>query len=250
MKSNGGECQGFAREREPEGLVALTPIQSKDAGGCGAKSATAGFAPHAKLLRSFPCAPQGAHCSKVRGFVCSSRATARIHRGAPAGADGRARPTERESVRRKAAEAARMGRARSGRGVVLPWVRAKRKLKNWADAKREPTRNAARARRAKLAVPQPSRGARHNNTSQTATTKRSAARATGRRLGRRCYVQWRQPFTPRRLPRLRPARCRPSLAQLTSPTQPRRLKSNVVWRGACPLTAPQLTASAVTDGAR
>ena len=63
----------------------------------------------------------------VRGFEVlrvSPRATARMFWGAPAGADGRARPTERESVRREAAEAARMGRARGGRGFALPLARS------------------------------------------------------------------------------------------------------------------------------
>jgi hypothetical protein len=83
---------------------------------------------------------------------------------------------------------------------VLPWVRAKRKLNTGLTRSVSPHEWPPRRGSRKSATPQPSRGARHNNTSRPPHTKR-ALLATGRGTRRRCYVQSRQRFTPRRLPR-------------------------------------------------
>lgn len=164
----------------------------------------------------------GAHCSG--GGACSPRAIARMHRGAPWG--GRESAAHRARAgRRAAAGAARMGRARGGRGIVLPWVRAKRKLNAGLTRSVCPQEWPLERGERELAVTQTGRGARHNNTSANPKGARSAAdtkrakRTTGGSSQKALLCSIARAIYPG--PTAMPgwARCPPRHALLTRPTQ-------------------------------
>lgn len=110
-------------------------------------------------------------CCGAKRFTRAKRANI----GEPLGADGRARPTEREREARHGLKPREWDALGGGRGLVNRETAREAQIKRWADAKRVPTRMAAWARWAKPCVPQTGRGARHNNTSRPPHTKRSAA---------------------------------------------------------------------------
>jgi hypothetical protein len=128
----------------PKGL-ALTPIQTKDARGCGASQRQLRL--H-RMPNCCVCCFRARRQARTVRVCISPRAIARIHRGAPRGRTGgddgehAARsPTRAEARAQPTAPGVGGGSCALGTREALD--------KHWADAKREPTRMAAKTQPAR-----------------------------------------------------------------------------------------------------